>query len=90
MENFINKGSHTGKGYDFPEEEPPDHPGVLKEIPATNRHKVRYQVSDETSNEDYDDDEGREGRNWAILLTLFSVILAQLAGVVLIAWAVFW
>ena len=89
MRNFINRGSHTGKGYDFPEEEPPDHLGVLRAIFTTDHKKVRYHVSDETFNEDYDDDEGREGRNWAILLTLFAVILVQVAGVVLIAWAVF-
>nr|WP_206111518.1 hypothetical protein [Rhizobium laguerreae] len=88
MENFVNKDSHAGKGYGRPEEEPPDHPGVFKEVAETNCNKVRDHPSDEASNEAYDD-ESPEGRNWAILLTLFSVILVQLAGIALIVWAVF-
>ncbi|MEI1247800.1 hypothetical protein [Rhizobium aouanii] len=86
----MNKDSHAGKGYGRPEEEPPDHPGVFKEVPETNRNKVRDHPSDEASNEAHDDDESPEGRNWAILLTLFSVILVQLGGIALIVWAVFW
>ncbi|MBY3063325.1 hypothetical protein HFO74_07720 [Rhizobium laguerreae] len=84
----MNKDSHAGKGYGRPEEEPPDHPGVFKEVAETNCNKVRDHPSDEASNEAYDD-ESPEGRNWAILLTLFSVILVQLAGIALIVWAVF-
>ncbi|MBY5400413.1 hypothetical protein [Rhizobium leguminosarum] len=83
----MNKDSHAGKGYGRPEEEPPDHPG-FREFPETNRIKVRDHPSDEALNEAYDD-ESPEGRNWAILLTLFSVILMQLAGIALIVWAVF-
>nr|WP_206113204.1 hypothetical protein [Rhizobium laguerreae] len=89
MENIVNKDSHAGKGYGRPEEEPPDHPRVFKEVAETNRKKVRDHSSDEVSNEAYDDDESPEGRNWAILLTLFSVVLVQLAGVALIVWTVF-
>ncbi|MCA2411536.1 hypothetical protein [Rhizobium leguminosarum] len=85
----MNKDSHAGKGYGRPEEEPPDHSGVFENVPDTNRDEVRYPPSDEASNEAYDDDESPEGRNWAILLTLFSVILVQLAGIALIVWAVF-
>ncbi|MBY3083908.1 hypothetical protein E0I74_06990 [Rhizobium laguerreae] len=84
----MNKDSHAGKGYGRPEEEPPDHPGVFEDVPETNRDEVRDHRSDEASNEAYDD-ESPEGRNWAILLTLFSVILVQLAGIALIVWAVF-
>ncbi|MBY3255682.1 hypothetical protein HFO09_08255 [Rhizobium laguerreae] len=84
----MNKDSHAGKGYGRPEEEPPDQPGVFKEVAETNCNKVRDHPSDEASNEAYDD-ESPEGRNWAILLTLFSVILVQLAGIALIVWAVF-
>nr|WP_204347264.1 hypothetical protein [Rhizobium laguerreae] len=89
MENIVNKDSHAGKGYGRPEEEPPDHPGVFEDVPETNRDAVRDHPSDEAPNEAYDDDESPEGRNWAILLTLFSFILVQLAGVALIVWAVF-
>ncbi|MBY5361053.1 hypothetical protein HFO97_13990 [Rhizobium leguminosarum] len=84
----MNKDSHAGKGYGRPEEEPPDHPGVFREFPETNCTKVRDHPSEEALNEAYDD-ESPEGRNWAILLTLFSVILVQLAGIALIVWAVF-
>lgn len=86
----MNKDSHTGKGYGRQEEEPPDRTSVFEEISDTDRDEVRYQVPDEASNEADDDDEGREGRNWAILLTLFSTILVQLAGIALIVWAIFW
>ncbi|WP_204340218.1 hypothetical protein [Rhizobium leguminosarum] len=89
MENIVNKDSHAEKGYGRPEEEPPDHPGVFREVSETSRIKVRDHPSDAASNEAYDDDESPEGRNWAILLTLFSVILVQLAGIALIVWAVF-
>lgn len=89
MENFVNKDSHAGKGYGRPEEEPPDHPSIFEETSETDRDEVRYQVPDEASSEAYDDEEGREGRNWAILLTLFSVILVQMAGIAVIVWAVF-
>ncbi|WP_376775212.1 hypothetical protein [Rhizobium laguerreae] len=61
---------------------------MFKEVAETNCNKVRDHPSDEASNEAYDD-ESPEGRNWAILLTLFSVILVQLAGIALIVWAVF-
>jgi hypothetical protein len=88
LENIVNKDSHAGKGYGRPEEEPPDRPGVFREFPETSRIKVRDHPSDEALNEAYDD-ESPEGRNWAILLTLFSVILVQLAGIALIVWAVF-
>ncbi|WP_432444452.1 hypothetical protein [Rhizobium leguminosarum] len=62
---------------------------MFEDVPETNRDEARYHPSDEASNEAYDDDESPEGRNWAILLTLFSVILVQLAGMALIVWAVF-
>ncbi|NKL06082.1 hypothetical protein GFL39_14280 [Rhizobium leguminosarum bv. viciae] len=84
----MNKDSHAGKGYGRPEEEPPDHLGVFEEVPETNRNEVRDHPSDEAPNEACAD-ESPEGRNWAILLTLFSVILVQLAGIALIIWAVF-
>nr|WP_017960245.1 hypothetical protein [Rhizobium leguminosarum] len=89
MENIVNKDSHAGKGYGRPEEEPPDHPGVFKEVAETDHDVVRYQIPG-ASSEAPDDDESPEGRNWAILLTVFSVILVQITGIALIVWAVFW
>ncbi|TAV73554.1 hypothetical protein ELH73_08910 [Rhizobium leguminosarum] len=84
----MNKGSHAGKGYGRSEEKPPDHPGVFENVPETDHDVVRYQIPG-ASSEAHDDDESSEGRNWAILLTVFSVILVQISGIALIVWAVF-
>jgi hypothetical protein len=40
--------------------------------------------------DDIDGEENTEGRNWAILLTLFSFLLVQIGGVAMIVWAIFW
>ncbi|MDR9774538.1 hypothetical protein RJJ65_18080 [Rhizobium hidalgonense] len=81
----MSKDSHADKGYGRPSEVPPDRPAMLGEILKPTYRDIREQVPDET-----DDDEHTEGRNWAILLTLFSFLLGQLAGVAMIIWAVFW
>ncbi|MBB4250884.1 hypothetical protein [Rhizobium sp. BK008] len=80
----MSKDSHAGKGYGRPSDAPPDHPDMLEQILKPAYHEIRQEVPDEA-----DGDEHTEGRNWAILLTLFSVILVQLAGIALIVWAVF-
>ncbi|MBY5880395.1 hypothetical protein ELI49_09010 [Rhizobium ruizarguesonis] len=81
----MSKDSHAGKGYGCPSEVPPDHPDMLEEILKPAYREIRQEVSDEA-----DDEENTEGRNWAILLTLFSFLLVQFAGIAMIIWAVFW
>jgi hypothetical protein len=84
VENFMSKDSHAGKGYGRPSEVPPGRPDMLEQTLKPAYHEIRQEVPEEV-----DGDEHTEGRNWAILLTLFSVILVQLAGIALIVWAVF-
>ncbi|MBB2753140.1 UNVERIFIED_ORG: hypothetical protein GGI57_003850 [Rhizobium aethiopicum] len=81
----MSKDSHAGKGYGRPSDAPPDRPDMLGEI-----LKPAYRDIHQESTDEDDGDEHREGRNWAILLTLFSFLLVQLAGVAMIIWAVFW
>ncbi|OWV75445.1 hypothetical protein ATY76_24595 [Rhizobium sp. R339] len=80
----MSKDSHAGKGHGYTDEVPRDDPGAMEEILKPARHEVRRGARDETDGDD------REGRNWAILLTLFSFLLVQLAGIALIIWAIFW
>lgn len=81
----MSKDSHAGKGYGRPGEAPPDHPNMLEQILEPVHREIRREPQDEA-----DGDEYMAGRNWAILLTLFSVLLVQLAVIALIVWAVFW
>jgi len=80
----MSKDSHAGKGYGYPSDVPPNHPDKREEIPKPAYCEIPQEVSDEG-----DGEENTEGRNWAILLTLFSVMLVQLAGIALIVWALF-
>ncbi|PDT13063.1 hypothetical protein CO670_27800 [Rhizobium sp. J15] len=77
----MSKDSHAGKGHGYTDEVPRDDSGAMEEILKPARHEIRRGARNET--------EG-EGRNWAILLTLFSFLLVQLAGIALIIWAIFW
>ncbi|MBP2446070.1 hypothetical protein JOH51_003509 [Rhizobium leguminosarum] len=58
---------------------------MLEEMLKPTYREIRQEAPDEP-----DGDEQTEGRNWAILLTLFSVMLVQLGGIAVIVWAVFW
>ncbi|ARM12230.1 MULTISPECIES: hypothetical protein [Rhizobium] len=78
----MSKDSHAGKGYGCPSEEPPNRPDVPEEILKPIH---RDEIPD-----DVDGEENTEGRNWAILLTLFSFLLVQIGGVAMIVWAIFW
>ncbi|MBX5158955.1 MULTISPECIES: hypothetical protein [unclassified Rhizobium] len=82
----MSKDSHAGKGYGCPGEVPPDRPDMLEEMLKPTYREIRQEAPDEPDG----DDEQTEGRNWAILLTLFSVMLVQLGGIAVIVWAVFW
>ncbi|MFS8147647.1 hypothetical protein ATY78_15230 [Rhizobium sp. R635] len=81
----MNKDSHAGKGHGLPSEVPPERPDMLEEALKPIRHETRREAR-----EWIDGGKDREGRNWAILLTLFSFLLVQLAGIALIIWAIFW
>ncbi|MBB3134058.1 hypothetical protein FHS26_001774 [Rhizobium pisi] len=79
----MSKDSHAGKGYGRPREVPPNRPDVLEKI----LKPVHREILEETQ-DGADGDEYTAGRNWAILLTLFSFLLVMLAGIALIVWAV--
>ncbi|EJC66092.1 hypothetical protein OLZ32_13430 [Rhizobium sp. 1AS11] len=81
----MSKDSHAGKGYGYPSDVPPNHPDLPEEILKPAYREIPEEVSGEA-----DDEENTEGRNWAILLTLFSFLLVQFAGIAMIIWAVFW
>ncbi|PDT09810.1 MULTISPECIES: hypothetical protein [unclassified Rhizobium] len=81
----MSKDSHAGKGYGCPSEVPPNRPDVPEEILEAIHRDNRDEIPD-----DIDGEENTEGRNWAILLTLFSFLLVQIGGVAMIVWAIFW
>ncbi|MBB2822927.1 UNVERIFIED_ORG: hypothetical protein GGD59_006223 [Rhizobium esperanzae] len=78
----MSKDSHAGKGYGCPSEVPPNRPDVPEEfLKPVHRDEIL---------DDIDGEESTEGRNWAILLTLFSFLLVQIGGTAMIVWAIFW
>ncbi|PDS78213.1 hypothetical protein [Rhizobium sp. L43] len=81
----MSKDNHAGKGYGGPCDQP-DAPDMLEEILKPVHRDLSQDVHDEADG----DEEHTEGRNWAILLTLFSFLLVQFAGIAMIIWAVFW
>ncbi|WP_064683555.1 hypothetical protein [Rhizobium bangladeshense] len=81
----MSKDSHAGKGYGCPSEGPPNRPDVPEEILEPGHRDIRAEIPD-----DVDGEENTEGRNWAILLTLFSFLLVQIGGIAMIVWAIFW
>ncbi|MBX4926129.1 hypothetical protein [Rhizobium binae] len=81
----MSKDSQAGKGYGCPSEMPPNHPHLPAEILKPVHRDIREEIP-----EDVDGEENPEGRNWAILLTLFSFLLVQIGGIAMIIWAIFW
>ncbi|MBB4233494.1 hypothetical protein [Rhizobium esperanzae] len=82
----MSKDSHAGKGYGRPSDEPPNPPDMLEQILKPMHRDISHEIHDEADG----DEDNPEGRNWAILLTLFSFLLVQLAGVAMLIWTVFW
>ena len=82
----MNKDSHAGKEHGCPSEVPPDRPDIFADI----LKPVRRDIREESHDDEALDDEHTEGRNWAILLTLFSFLLVQIGGIAVIIWLVFW
>ncbi|MBX4954046.1 hypothetical protein HJB51_19810 [Rhizobium lentis] len=81
----MSKDSHAGKEHGSPREVPPARPDIFADI----LKPVRRDLWDESHDQGLDD-EHTEGRNWAILLTVFSFLLVQIGGIALIVWLVFW
>ncbi|MDF0697930.1 hypothetical protein PYR71_15745 [Rhizobium sp. MC63] len=81
----MSKDSHAGKEHGSPSKVPPARPEMFAHILKPVRRDIREESHDEAL-----DDEHTEGRNWAILLTLFSFLLVQIGGIAMIVWAIFW
>ncbi|MBX5132492.1 MULTISPECIES: hypothetical protein [Rhizobium] len=81
----MSKDSHAGKEHGSPSKVPPARPAMFADILKPLHSDIR-----EVSHDEAFDDEHTEGRNWAILLTLFSVLLVQIGGIAVIVWLIFW
>lgn len=81
----MSKDSHAGKEHGSPSKVPPARPDIFADILKPVRRDNREESHDQAF-----DDEHTEGRNWAILLTLFSVLLVQIGGIAVIVWLIFW